>query len=91
MDSEISMIGKVAGECDCSQETAQALLDDFTYCMRESLRMNHIVAIPGFGTFAPVKTDEFIENTADGKRYLIPPSIKLEFKTSVLLRKKLLG
>ena len=47
------------------------------------------VAVPGFGTFQPVKTDEHVVTSADGRRMLLPPSIKVEFKSSVLLRKSL--
>lgn len=47
------------------------------------------VAIPGFGTFQPIKEDERIETEPSGKRMLLPPSISLVFKESVVLRKKL--
>ncbi len=47
------------------------------------------VAVPGFGTFQPVKTDERVVAGADGSRTLLPPAINVEFKSSVLLRKSL--
>lgn len=47
------------------------------------------VAVPGFGTFQPVKTDERVITSADGSRTLLPPAINVEFKSSVLLRKSL--
>ena len=47
------------------------------------------VAIPGFGTFQSVKTDEHIDTDNEGRRMLIPPSITVEFKSSVVLRKSL--
>lgn len=48
------------------------------------------MAIPGFGTFVPVKTDESVEtDETTGRRTLIPPSITMHFQPSVLLRKKL--
>lgn len=48
------------------------------------------VAIPGFGTFTSVKTDEcVITDESTGKRTLMPPSIKMQFQPSIVLRKKL--
>lgn len=46
------------------------------------------VAIPGFGTFSAVKTDEYIDVDEDGRRWLRPPHIDIAFRTSVVLRKK---
>lgn len=46
------------------------------------------VSIPGFGTFQPIKNDERIVEK-DGKQILVPPSIKVEFKPSVVLRKSI--
>lgn len=47
-----------------------------------------IVAIPGFGSFAGEKHDEHIAESSDGRRMLIPPSVNITFKPSVLLRNK---
>ncbi|MCH5244926.1 MAG: HU family DNA-binding protein [Muribaculaceae bacterium] len=47
------------------------------------------IAIPGFGTFQPVKENEKIDVLPTGKRMLVPPHISLTFKESVVLRKKL--
>lgn len=47
------------------------------------------VAVPGFGTFQPVKTDEQVVTTPDGNRTLLPPAISVDFKVSVVLRKSL--
>lgn len=47
------------------------------------------VAIPGFGTFEPEKVDEHVVRDNTGARILVPPSIMLNFKTSVVLRNKL--
>ena len=48
------------------------------------------IAIPGFGTFATVKTDESIVTDAEsGRRTLVPPSIRMIFQPSVVLRKKM--
>lgn len=48
------------------------------------------VAIPGFGTFAGVKIDEYIADDAEtGSKILYPPQIKLVFTPSVIFRRKL--
>lgn len=48
------------------------------------------IAIPGFGTFQPVKSQEEIRtDLSTGSQMLFPPSIEVEFKTSVVLRKRL--
>lgn len=45
------------------------------------------VAIPGFGTFMPIKSDERIVKDTEGKSFLLPPSIELKWRPSVMLRK----
>ncbi len=47
------------------------------------------VAVPGFGTFQPVKEDEIIVTGEDGNKTLLPPAIEVSFKSSVILRKAL--
>ncbi len=49
------------------------------------------VAIPGFGTFTPEKNDERIVTDANGKSFLLPPSIELKWRPSVMLRKQFLS
>ena len=49
------------------------------------------VAIPGFGTFAPIKYDERISHSESGEMSLLPPSIEVEFKPSVVVRKRFIG
>ena len=67
-----------------------ALLDGITAIMREKLSAMDSIAIPGFGTFEPVKEDEQIQNDlSTGKRLLLPPEITVQFKSSALLRRKI--
>lgn len=47
------------------------------------------VAIPGFGTFSPEKTDEYVKADDSGRRLLMPPAIIVNFKPSVVLRNRL--
>lgn len=67
-----------------------ALLDGITAIMREKLSAMDSIAIPGFGTFEPVKEDKRIQNDlSTGKRLLLPPEITVQFKSSALLRRKI--
>ena len=67
-----------------------ALLDGITAIMREKLSAMDSIAIPGFGTFEPVKEDERIQNDISTvKRLLLPPEITVQFKSSALLRRKI--
>lgn len=49
------------------------------------------VAIPGFGSFQPAKHGEKLIEDTTGRRFLVPPCIKVDFKSSVVLRKKFVG
>ena len=57
-------------------------------CIADNCRRMDAVAIPGFGTFQPQKSDERIVVDKSGARTLLPPEISLLFRSSVLLRKK---
>lgn len=68
----------ISGKLECMAKVLKA------YCTNLDA-----VAVPGFGTFTPVKNDERIVSTGAGKRMLLPPSIEVTFKSSVVLRKSL--
>lgn len=73
-------------EVDRAAELTAALADT----IRETCAELDSAAIPGFGTFQGVKTEECIStDPVTGKRVLMPPSITLHFAPSVVLRKKL--
>lgn len=75
-----------------THEDVEKLLSSFVKALRTSNLEGKAVAIPGFGTFQPEKTEETISiDPVTGKRYLMPPSVKIVFKSSVVLRKKLIG
>lgn len=54
-----------------------------------ALRQSDTIAVPGFGSFVPVKHDEHIDTLADGRRILVPPHIAIEFRAGSMLRKHL--
>ncbi len=70
-------------------DTTATLVSALTSAITDICSDMDSVAIPGFGTFQPLKTDEHVETDENGLRRLMPPSIKLTFKDSILLRKKL--
>lgn len=68
-------------------------LDAFTNALVEALVSFSAdpssVAIPGFGTFAPVKAPEHITIDSSGRNMLMPPQVAMTFIPSVVLRKRL--
>ncbi len=67
-----------------------ALIEGLAASFRENCGNMDSIAIPGFGTFEPIKEDEHIStDLSTGKRLLLPPQIVLKFSPSSLLRKKL--
>lgn len=80
-------LAKVLGR---SAEETATLTDALGKLMTELGSDLDAMAVPGFGTFTPVKTDETVMvDPATGSRTLMPPAITMEFQPSILLRKKL--
>ncbi len=81
---------RLAKALGCEPAEAASLVEGLAGVFgREAANLNS-VAIPGFGTFVPTKTDEqIVTDPATDERSLIPPAITLGFQTSVVLRKKL--
>lgn len=66
------------------------LVEGLAVVLREAGSDLDSIAVPGFGTFKSVKTEEkIVADEATGERTLLPPSITMEFQTSIVLRKKL--
>ncbi len=69
---------------------AEQLTADLVQCISAFCGELDAVAIPGFGTLQPVKSDETIStDLSSGRRILMPPCIQIDFKCSVVLRKRL--
>lgn len=83
-----TFLNHLAKVTDLDPKEAASWVEAICRVVRESGSEMDSLAIPGFGTFQPVKTDESIVTAPDGSRSLVPPSIKLTFKESVMLRKK---
>lgn len=84
------LIQRLADNEGVSADVARLMVKTVAQCIAGNCMEMDAVAIPGFGTFQPVKTDERMVSEG-GRRTLLPPEIKLQFRSSVLLRKKLLG
>ncbi len=66
------------------------LIEGLATIIKEQCGNMNAIAIPGFGTFEPIKEDERITtDLSTGKRLLLPPEITLNFSASAILRKKM--
>jgi nucleoid DNA-binding protein len=73
---------------DADIQTASSMADALTELLRNHLAQLDTIAIPGFGTFVPAKTDEYVATDSDtGKRMLMPPSININFRAGSRLKK----
>lgn len=91
-EMEQTLTQRLSASTGLSAEKTDTLLRGFVKTLIDSTLEGNAVAIPAFGTFQPQKIEEHISTDAKtGKRYLIPPEIKIEFKSSVVLRKKFIG
>ena len=67
-----------------------ALIDGLSAIIKDRCGELDTIAIPGFGSFVPLKEDEkIITDLSSGKRILLPPQISLQFQPSTKLRKTL--
>lgn len=89
MDNK-SFVSRLSQRLDIDSKETNRLIDILANTFAQIATDVDSIAIPGFGTFQPVKEDEKIVVSADGRRMLMPPAIRLTFKESVVLRKKLL-
>lgn len=72
-----------------SKTVALAIESVVTVLSRECAALS-VVAIPGFGNFIPEKKDEEISvDPVTLDRTLLPPSVSVTFRPSVILRKRI--
>lgn len=73
-----------------NSQDVSVLIGGFSTLLKEKCANQESVAIPGFGTFVPVKQMEYVKTIQDtGKRMLFPPRIDLHFEASTKLKSKL--
>lgn len=71
-------------------EDIKVLLKGFADLVKDLLVESKNVALPGFGKFVAVKTDEHIViDKETGKRMLYPPKVEVAFEQSSILKAKL--
>ena len=86
MDSR-QFISQIARHTDTDARTASAMADALTELITDNLRTLNNVAIPGFGTFVAIKTDEHVRTDSAGRRFLMPPSVTVSFRPGSKFRK----
>lgn len=87
-----SFLAAVAQRAAIDNSLASKLTEALSAIIAESAANDCRVAIPGFGTFAGTKRDEeIVENPQTGKMLLMPPSLRLEFFPSSMLKKAMKG
>lgn len=88
--SNEKIIGELSEKLDIPSSQIEAALSALSHCIREYCCDLDTVAIPGFGTFQPVKYPEKVQtDLSSGEQMLMPPIVEVEFKSSVVLRKRL--
>lgn len=85
------LLKRLAEKAGCTPKEAEEMLAATGSALADLCAEMNAVAVPGFGTFTPVKCDESVTTDASGKTMLMPPSITLTFNPSVLLRKQFEG
>lgn len=89
MDNK-TIVGTISKKMGRESRDINALIDGLAQVLKERCGELDSVAIPGFGTFEPVKEDEkIVPDLASHKRIMMPPAITLRFKQSALLRKRI--
>lgn len=89
MDNK-TFIATLASRTGLQPRSVGVLIEDLVAIFKENGSELNSVAVPGVGNFVAEKTDEQIEtDPATGERRLLPPAIRMTFKPSVVLRKKL--
>ena len=89
MAKTFTFASRLAEAMGMTQKDTSKLIESLAATMRKTLCEGETIAIPGFGEFAAVKTDEHVDNLADGRRMLMPPSIHIDFTPATALKKRL--
>lgn len=75
---------------DMDSKNVQQILSEYIAMVAETALDFDSVAVPGFGTFTPVKTTDHIDtDPVTGRNTLVPPRIDLTFKPGSRLKKSI--
>lgn len=77
---------RLAKRLNMNTKETSSITEQLVSVIKDSLSDLDKVAIPGFGTFDPVKEDEYID-IIDGHKVLMPPSISVKFNPGTQLKK----
>ena len=83
-----SITTALARDLSTDVRTIHELNNALAEALKEHALQLDTVSLPGFGSFSSSKNSEKIV-VEDSKRKLLPPSIRLSFRSSVVLRKRL--
>lgn len=87
MDNK-TFINSLAERCGRDNADVLRLVEGLASVLRERCGNLATVAVPAFGSFSAVKTDEHVAtDPATGKTMLYPPEIKLTFTPGSMLKK----
>ena len=84
-----TFIEELARRLGSNADDVATMIDAFATVVKDKGMAQESVAIPGFGTFSARKEMEHIALAEDGKRYLYPPKIILDFEASAALKNKI--
>lgn len=87
MDNK-TFISTLAARYGSDNNETQRLVEYLASILRDRCGNLATVAVPAFGNFTAVKTDEHIaSDPSSGKATLYPPAITLEFTPGAMLKK----
>lgn len=84
-----TFINRLASRLDSDPKSTEALVGRLVDTFIHTCSRLDSIAVPGFGTFQPVKLNEHVTTDDAGNSIIMPPSITLQFKESIVLRKKI--
>lgn len=82
-------INKLSKRATLDYKETQQLVTSAVGLISDLLCDGDTIAIPAFGSFSAKKEDEHIEiDSLNGRRLLMPPSIKVDFTPGTILTKR---
>jgi nucleoid DNA-binding protein len=88
--NKAELIGRVADRMKLTKKETQQLYDALVQEMTESLSKGSTIAFPGFGIFSVTKVQKRKGfNPLMEKWMMLPPKMKLRFKVSATLKKRI--
>lgn len=84
-----TFINGLSRQCGRDNADTERLVADLVRIIRETSSELDSVALPGFGSFVPVKENEYIAVDPDsGKTMLYPPQVSIKFNAGSMLKKR---